>query len=166
MDGSGNDWLYGPHFLIENHVILVTINYRLAVLGFLSLNLPEYSGNMGLKDQQLALKWIHANVQRFGGDNSRITIFGQSAGKNKTFKEIENPGKSSGIFFLFTDEVSRPKRGSRVFLRLFCTYSVSVRFLSRFCLVSDEFARRRWINALSRAVRRVAKPLPPSHHYE
>lgn len=81
MDGSGNDWLYGPEFLVENRVILVTINYRLAVLGFLSLDLPAYSGNMGLKDQQLALKWVHKNIHCFGGDNERITIFGQSAGE-------------------------------------------------------------------------------------
>lgn len=80
-DGSGNDWLYGPDFLMENHVILVTINYRLGALGFLSLDLPEYSGNMGLKDQQLALEWVYTNIDEFGGDRSRITVFGQSAGK-------------------------------------------------------------------------------------
>lgn len=72
--------LYGPDFLIEKHTILVTLNYRLGIFGFLSLNATDYAGNMGLKDQQLALKWIHANIDRFGGDNKRITIFGQSAG--------------------------------------------------------------------------------------
>lgn len=80
IGGSGNDGLYGPDFLIEKRVILVTSNYRLGVLGFLSLDLPEYSGNMGLKDVQLALKWTHKNIERFGGDRNRITIFGHSAG--------------------------------------------------------------------------------------
>lgn len=80
-DGSSDDLLYGPDFIIEKQVILVSFNYRLGVLGFLSLNSPEYSGNMGLKDQQLALKWISSNIDRFGGDSKRITIFGQSAGK-------------------------------------------------------------------------------------
>lgn len=78
--GSGNDGLYGPDFLIDKRVILVTFNYRLGVLGFLSLELPEYSGNMGLKDVQLALKWTNKNIERFGGDRKRITIFGHSAG--------------------------------------------------------------------------------------
>lgn len=66
--------------LMEKDVILVTFNYRLGVLGFLSLDLPEYSGNMALKDQQLALKWTSENIAYFGGDKNRITIFGQSAG--------------------------------------------------------------------------------------
>lgn len=80
VEGCGSDFLYGPDFIIEKGTILVTINYRVGILGFLSLNSTEYSGNMGLKDQQLALKWIHANIGHFGGDNKRITIFGQSAG--------------------------------------------------------------------------------------
>lgn len=86
--GSGDDFFYGPDFIVEKQTILVTINYRLGVLGFLSLNSTEYSGNMGLKDQQLALKWIHSNIERFGGDNKRITIFGQSAGKTLRIKCI------------------------------------------------------------------------------
>lgn len=80
---SGNDQYFGPDFLVEKQVILVTINYRLGVLGFLSLDTPEYSGNMGLKDQQMALKWIHNNIEHFGGDPKRVTLMGHDAGKNK-----------------------------------------------------------------------------------
>ncbi|XP_031621135.1 uncharacterized protein LOC116339416 [Contarinia nasturtii] len=80
FDGTGNDDIYGPDFLIEKDVILVTINYRVGVFGFLSFDMPEYSGNMGLKDQQLALKWIYENIDQFHGDNKRITVFGDSAG--------------------------------------------------------------------------------------
>lgn len=80
---SGNDFLFGPDFLIEQNVIVVTINYRLGVFGFLSLDTPEYSGNMGLKDQQMALKWVYENIDQFHGDKHRITIFGESAGKRR-----------------------------------------------------------------------------------
>lgn len=81
VDGASNDYLNGHDFIIEHQVILVTFNYRLGIFGFLSLNSTEYSGNMGLKDQQLALKWINENIEHFGGDSKRITIFGHSAGK-------------------------------------------------------------------------------------
>lgn len=66
--------------MMERDVILVTHNNRLGIFGFLSLNTPEISGNMGIKDQQMALKWIHANIERFGGDPNRITLSGQSSG--------------------------------------------------------------------------------------
>lgn len=72
-------WM-GPEILLDEDIVLVTVNYRLGPFGFLSLNLPEYSGNMGLKDQLLALKWINENIGSFGGDRNRITIYGQSAG--------------------------------------------------------------------------------------
>lgn len=85
-EGSGNDNVYGPDFLVEKDVVLVTINYRIGILGFLSLDQPEYSGNMGLKDQQLALKWVYENVEHFGGDKTRITVFGQSAGNYTSYE--------------------------------------------------------------------------------
>lgn len=59
----------------------MSCNYRCGALGFLSLGTPEYSGNMGLKDQLLALKWANTNIHNFGGDPNNITIFGISAGK-------------------------------------------------------------------------------------
>lgn len=76
---GGSSW-HGPDILLDEDVILVTVNYRLGPFGFLSLQTPEYSGNMGLKDQLLALKWVNENVEFFGGDKNSITIFGQSAG--------------------------------------------------------------------------------------
>lgn len=101
IEGSGDGVFFGADFLIEQRVILVTVNYRLGALGFLSLDTPEYSGNMGLKDQQLALKWIHTNIGNFGGDNKRITVFGHSAGK---FIFVQSPvftEKKSVITFAF-----------------------------------------------------------------
>lgn len=70
----------------DKGVILVTINYRLGVFGFLAHpeltaeNPNHVSGNYGILDQIAALKWIHRNIARFGGDPNNITIFGQSAG--------------------------------------------------------------------------------------
>lgn len=85
INGFSNDLLYGPDFLIEKCVIFVSMNYRLGAMGFLSLALPEYSGNLGLKDQQLALKWIYENIDAFGGNNKNITILGESAGDIITY---------------------------------------------------------------------------------
>lgn len=58
----------------------MTFNYRLGPAGFMSLGTKEYSGNMGLKDQLLALQWVNDNIHEFGGDAKKITIFGHSAG--------------------------------------------------------------------------------------
>lgn len=62
------------------HNFKVTFNYRLGALGFLSLDTPEYPGNMGLKDQLMAIKWTNENIYNFGGDKKKITLHGISAG--------------------------------------------------------------------------------------
>ena len=67
--------------IVDEDVVLVAMNYRLHALGFLSFGNNLVSGNMGLRDQQLAIQWVKANIQHFGGDPNRITIFGESAGK-------------------------------------------------------------------------------------
>ncbi|XP_061395058.1 uncharacterized protein LOC133330663 [Musca vetustissima] len=73
---------YGPDYFMQEDVILVTFNYRVSVLGFLSLKDPSLNvaGNAGLKDQVLALKWVQQNIAQFGGNNENITLFGESAG--------------------------------------------------------------------------------------
>ncbi|XP_033219238.1 esterase FE4-like isoform X2 [Belonocnema kinseyi] len=78
--GSGNDDIYGPDFLVRKEIVLVTINYRIDVLGFLNLGLETAPGNQGLKDQVMALKWVKDNISNFGGDPNNVTIFGESAG--------------------------------------------------------------------------------------
>lgn len=60
------------------------MNYRLGIFGSLSLNTPEYSGNMGSKDQTLALKWVNENIEYFGGNKNSVTVFGHSTGKENT----------------------------------------------------------------------------------
>lgn len=78
--GSADKMKYGPDFLVDENVIVVIINYRLGVLGFMSLGTEQYPGNIGLRDQIHALKWVNSNIHSFGGDNKRITIFGHSSG--------------------------------------------------------------------------------------
>lgn len=70
----------GPDILLNENIVLVTINYRLGPFGFLTLNTPAHSGNMGLKDQLLAMKWVRDNIRRFGGDPGKVTLYGHSAG--------------------------------------------------------------------------------------
>ncbi|XP_046493230.1 esterase E4-like isoform X1 [Neodiprion pinetum] len=78
--GSDTSSVYGPEFLLDKDVILVTLNYRLGPLGYLSTGDKVASGNWGLKDQILALKWVQSNVKYFGGDPDQVTLFGQSTG--------------------------------------------------------------------------------------
>lgn len=85
-NGSGSIPLYHGNVLAQRGVIVVTFNYRLGVFGFLALpglakESPTHtSGNYGLLDQVAALKWVHRNIAVFGGDPSRVTVFGQSSG--------------------------------------------------------------------------------------
>jgi len=82
MQGSSSVGKYGPDYIFMKEVMLVTINYRVGALGFLSVSDPKFNipGNAGLKDQCLALKWIKANIEKFGGDQNNITLIGHSAG--------------------------------------------------------------------------------------
>ncbi|XP_050348637.1 juvenile hormone esterase-like [Nymphalis io] len=95
--GSGNDDMYGPEFLVNKNVILVTLNYRLGALGFLCLDTEEIPGNAGMKDQIAALRWIQNNIQKFGGDPNNVTIFGESAGAACTSYHLISP-MSVGLF--------------------------------------------------------------------
>lgn len=66
-------------------------------LGFLSTEDTIISGNFGLKDQQLGLKWVQENIKYFGGDPTKVTIFGESAGAASVSYQYLNK-KSEGIF--------------------------------------------------------------------
>ena len=72
--------LGGPEYLLDQQVVLVTINYRLGPFGFLTTGDEAAPGNYGLHDQVLALRWVQDNVEAFGGDPDHVTIFGESAG--------------------------------------------------------------------------------------
>ncbi|XP_037028692.1 esterase E4-like [Bradysia coprophila] len=78
--GSSNSEYYSPEYLVQENVVVVTLNYRLRVLGFLCLPEAGISGNAGLKDQLVALKWVHKSISNFGGDVNNVTLFGGSSG--------------------------------------------------------------------------------------
>ncbi|XP_028838344.1 neuroligin-2b isoform X1 [Denticeps clupeoides] len=79
MEGAGN--MFDASVLAAyGNVIVVTMNYRLGVLGFLSTGDQSAKGNYGLLDQIQALRWLNENIGHFGGDPERITIFGSGAG--------------------------------------------------------------------------------------
>nr|XP_033331335.1 venom carboxylesterase-6-like [Megalopta genalis] len=78
--GAGHSEFYSPKFLLDHDAILVTVNYRLGPLGFLSMEDTVLPGNNGMKDQAQAIRWVHENIAAFGGDPNRVTIFGESAG--------------------------------------------------------------------------------------
>ena len=85
--GSGAGEFYDGSSLARRGVVVVTLNYRLGVLGFLAHPLlgaddSDYptSGNYGFLDQQLALRWVNEHIDAFGGDPGNVTLFGESAG--------------------------------------------------------------------------------------
>jgi para-nitrobenzyl esterase len=100
---GGSLWLgesddYDPTRLVEQGVVVVTINYRLGDLGFLSHSaLGKPHGNYGLMDQQLALKWVKQNIAHFGGNPKNVTIFGESAGALSVHSQLASP-KAKGLF--------------------------------------------------------------------
>lgn len=71
---------------------MVSINYRLAVLGFLRYPAFNISGNFGLKDQQTALQWVQRYIKYFGGDPNRVTLMGQSAGAGSVTLHLYSEG--------------------------------------------------------------------------
>jgi para-nitrobenzyl esterase len=93
--GTASSALYKDGTLVRHGVILVTVNYRLGIFGFLAH--PELtaesgrSGNYGLMDQVLALHWVRDNIAKFGGDANNITVFGQSAGSMDTSMLMTSP---------------------------------------------------------------------------
>lgn len=78
--GSGISSFYGPDFLLDHDIVLVSANFRLGPLGFLSTETLDCPGNNGLKDQLQVLRWVRDNIAAFGGDPQSVTVFGESAG--------------------------------------------------------------------------------------
>lgn len=83
--GSASEPIYnGSHLATRGNAVVVTLNYRLGILGWLELGSLDRSyagsGNNGLRDQLAALRWVQRNIGAFGGDPHNVTVFGESAG--------------------------------------------------------------------------------------
>jgi para-nitrobenzyl esterase len=100
--GSSGMANYGGEAVARAGAIFVSFNYRVGALGFmahpeLSREQGGHSGNYGLMDQQAALRWVRANIARFGGDPRRVLIIGQSAGAASVAAHLFSPA-SRGLF--------------------------------------------------------------------
>lgn len=101
ISGSGQEAGYDPTRLVQENVVVVTMNYRIGALGFLPhpalTDEAGESGNYGLMDQQKALQWVQANIAAFGGNPDNVTIFGESAGGHSVYSHLVAPS-SKGLF--------------------------------------------------------------------
>jgi para-nitrobenzyl esterase len=107
--GGGADAIDSP--LVARGVVLVSIQYRLSALGFLSHPaLGARSGNYALMDQQAALHWVRRNIARFGGNPANVTIFGGSAGGQDVGLQLLSPG-AHGLFDRAIEQSGTPGFG-------------------------------------------------------
>ncbi|XP_073818496.1 juvenile hormone esterase-like [Musca autumnalis] len=87
----------GPQNFMDRDIVLVTVNYRLASLGFMATGTADAPGNMGLKDQVVALRWIQQHIEQFGGDPNSVTVWGYSAGSLSIGLHLMSP-MTKGLF--------------------------------------------------------------------
>lgn len=104
---GGSSMVPGEVLTSFGNIILVTINYRLGLFGFANTGDSKAQGNMGLWDQRLAIQWVNEYITAFGGDASRITIFGESAGSMSVFMQGMYPG-NEGLFQNIIGESGTP----------------------------------------------------------
>ena len=100
FDSGTSEWAPGM-CLAKKDVVVVSINHRLNILGFLDLSTVskkyKYSGNVGMLDAVQALEWVRDNIAKFGGDPNNVTIFGESGGGGKVGTLMCMP-KAKGLF--------------------------------------------------------------------
>ncbi|KAK4887815.1 hypothetical protein RN001_004086 [Aquatica leii] len=93
---GGRRQISGQDLSVED-IVIVTVNYRLNVFGFLCLESLQVRGNMGLLDQYLSMLWVRENIRYFGGDPDKITLYGYSAGAASVILHLISP-RTAGYF--------------------------------------------------------------------
>lgn len=133
--GDGHEYDFrGTQLAAFGDVIAVNMNYRLGLFGFLDLGLPEAPGNMGHTDQTLAMQWVQKFIENFGGDPSRVTLFGVSAGGFSISAHLITK-QSEGLFHAAIIDggvITKAKTDSRA------DHLISVRKVARGLNCSDE----------------------------
>ncbi|MDI9918242.1 carboxylesterase family protein [Rhodococcus sp. IEGM 1379] len=94
--GGALPWYDGDALSTEGDVVVVSVNYRVGVLGYLLLD-GVSEGNLGVHDQIAAIEWIRTNIDAFGGDPDSITLFGQSAGAHSIVNLLSSNASLTGI---------------------------------------------------------------------
>ncbi|XKL67572.1 hypothetical protein PGB90_003063 [Kerria lacca] len=94
---TGSSMFQDPQYFMDFPVVIVSIQYRLSIFGFLSAVDDVLPGNYGMKDQVAALKWVQKNIESFGGDPNQVTICGESAGGGSVHLHMHSP-LSKGLF--------------------------------------------------------------------
>ena len=157
--GSGDAEYQSFHRLVEKNMIVVSINYRLGALGFLCLGNDMSGGNLGLRDQKLAMEWVQQNILNFGGDPGRVTVFGQGSGAMSTQVHLLSPSSRRFIsgailqsgsllyktkFEQVTEDVIKSSQrladsfGCSGFNTLNCLRNISANLLTRKSVARDE----------------------------
>jgi para-nitrobenzyl esterase len=139
VQGSGSGTLYsGENLVLNQNVVVVTLNYRLGALGFLSpAALAAEEGvatapSVGLLDQQAALAWVKRNIAAFGGDPTNVTVAGESAGSMSVSAQLVMPGSNGlfaravmesgvGIAAVFKTKAAAEDQGARLATAVGCT---------------------------------------------
>ncbi|CAB3225667.1 unnamed protein product [Arctia plantaginis] len=110
---TGRSDIEGPEYLLDRDLVLVTINYRIGSLGWMSTGDKYAPGNNGMKDQVAALKWVQRNIAAFGGDPNMVTIAGCSAGSISVLLHMISP-MSKGLFHRGISMSGSPNKGRLV----------------------------------------------------
>ncbi|XP_040357742.1 cholinesterase-like [Ixodes scapularis] len=165
---SYQSWYNGSLLAVMHDLVVVTINYRLGMFGFLDAGVPDAPGNVGLLDQRLALQWVRENIHAFGGNPTSVTIFGESAGAYSVHAHIISP-LSRGLFHrafkmsgtydsigLLSTFHGSADQGSQVAARLICT--APFLDLTSHPDIVLECLRSKSTDALFAAVRNVTDP--------
>jgi para-nitrobenzyl esterase len=135
--GETNDY-DGSKLARKGDAVIVTVNYRVGTLGFFAHPALDHEGhdvgNYGLMDEQFALKWVQANIAKFGGDPHNVTIFGQSGGATAVMANLVSPTAAglfqkiineSGTHVIATPLADAEKIGERFAAKAGCTTNVA-----------------------------------------